>query len=142
MPTDKDIQDALATAYASNDREGPGRKLPDMNDVTVRQLIGDMFKGKLRWTTFLVWIYVIAFTVLMVITAVMFFATDAGDTKGLIMWAGAFITCGLFVGMLKMWFWMAMNRNMLAREVKRLEIRIAELQASQPSGRSQGGVFT
>ena len=141
MPTDKDIQDALATAYASNDREGPGRKLPDMNDVTVRQLIGDMFKGKLRWTTLMVWVYVIAFTILMVITAVMFFGTDAGDTKALIMWAAAFITCGLFTAMLKMWFWMAMYRNMLAREVKRLEIRIAELQGDGTGPRS-GGVFT
>jgi len=90
----------------------------------------------------MVWIYVIAFTVLMVITAIMFFATDPADTKGLILWASAFITCGLFTAMLKMWFWMAMNRNMLAREVKRLELQIAELQDTQSDPRPGGGVFT
>ncbi len=141
MTTDKDIHDALTAAYSGSAASGD-TKLPDMNDATLRQLIGDMFKGKLRWTTFMVWIYVIVFTVLMVVSAIMFFATDAADTKGLILWASAFITCGLFTAMLKMWFWMAMNRNMLAREVKRLELRIAELQDSQSGPRPGGGVFT
>jgi uncharacterized membrane protein YciS (DUF1049 family) len=141
MTTDKDIHDALTAAYSGSAASGD-TKLPDMNDATLRQLIGDMFKGKLRWTTFMVWIYIIAFTIVWVLCAVMFFATDPANTKALIAWASGFLTAGLFIGMLKMWFWMAMNRNMLAREVKRLELRIAELQDSQSGPRPSGGVFT
>jgi hypothetical protein len=33
----------------------------------------------------------------------------------------------LGVAMLKMYFWMEMNKNMLLREVKRLELQVARL---------------
>jgi hypothetical protein len=142
MMTDNDHQETLTSAYTTTGCGCDGSKLPDMNDVPMRQLFGEMFKGKQRWSSLFVMVFILAFTFVMVVALVMFFRAEAGDTKGLIMWATLFLTAALSAGMLKMWFWMGMNRNLLAREVKRLEMRIAELQASQSGPRPGGGVFT
>lgn len=56
----------------------------------------------------------------------MFEATDIRDT---VLWSvGAVITM-LGVAMLKMYFWMEMNKNVVLREVKRLELQVARLAA-------------
>ncbi len=52
---------------------------------------------------------------------------DASETRGMVMWATIFLFCMLSVGMLKMWYWMLMNRNAVTREVKRLEMQVARL---------------
>ena len=44
--------------------------------------------------------------------------------------AGALLTM-LAVAMLKMYFWMEMNRNATLREVKRLELQVARLAANR-----------
>lgn len=55
-----------------------------------------------------------------------FTTTDLRET---VMWsAGAVITM-LAVAMLKMYFWMEMNKNVVLREVKRLELQVARAAA-------------
>ena len=142
MPTDKDIQDRMTAAYASNGCACDGPERPDMSDPTMRQLFGDMFRGKQRWTSLLVMVFILALTFVMVVSVVMFFRTGEGETKGLILWATLFLTSGLFTGMLKMWFWMGMNRCMLVREVRRSEARLAAMQAGQSGSRPGGGIYT
>ena len=90
-----------------------------------RQMLADTFKSQPRWMSVMAWTYILVFTGVMVIAAVRFFGADA--VKGQILWATAFLASGMTVMMLKMWFWMIMNRNRIIREVKRLELRIAEL---------------
>lgn len=53
----------------------------------------------------------------------------AVDMRGVVLWGvGAIITM-LGVAMLKMYFWMEMNKNVVLREVKRLELQIARVAA-------------
>jgi hypothetical protein len=54
----------------------------------------------------------------------MFATTDARDT---VLWSVGAILTMLGVAMLKMHFWMEMNKNLVLREVKRLELQVARL---------------
>ena len=92
---------------------------------TFRQMLADTFKSQPRWMSVMAWTYILLFTAVMVVAAVQFFGADA--VRGQILWATIFLVSGMTVMMLKMWFWMIMNRNRIIREVKRLELRIAEL---------------
>jgi len=117
---DKDVKKAM------KDECSPASELA--REQSVREMIAATFRGRNRWLAILVWIYIFAFAALGVVVAVAFFRTDAMADK--LMYAAIFIMVTFFVGMMKMWYWMLMNRNALAREIKRLELRIAELQAT------------
>lgn len=56
----------------------------------------------------------------------MFEATDVRDT---VLWSVGAIIAMLGVAMLKMYFWMEINKNAVLREVKRLELQVARLAA-------------
>ncbi len=137
MTTDQDIHDAMQEAYdLASGEASPARQ------QGLFEMIGDSFRGRQRWMACLVFFYILLFTVAWVISAVMFFRTDADDTRGLILWAAAFVVSGNIVMMCKLWYWNLMNRNALAREIKRLEVRIAELQASGNRGVSRPACYT
>ena len=58
-------------------------------------------------------------------------AFEAAAVRETVLWsAGALLTM-LAVAMLKMYFWMEMNRNATLREVKRLELQVARFAASR-----------
>ena len=42
-------------------------------------------------------------------------------------WAVGFVLSFAVVALLKIWFWMVLNRNAVLREVKRLELQLARL---------------
>jgi len=48
-----------------------------------------------------------------------------------VIWTAGALWAAIAVAMLKMYFWMEMNKNVVLREVKRLELQIARL-ASKP----------
>jgi hypothetical protein len=54
-----------------------------------------------------------------------FFRTD--EIQYQIMYAVIFLTCIQWIGLLKIFAWQMIHRNGLKREIKRLELRIAEL---------------
>ena len=49
------------------------------------------------------------------------------DVRATVLWSAGALACATFVGMLKIWFWMEMQKNAILREVKRLELQIARL---------------
>jgi uncharacterized SAM-binding protein YcdF (DUF218 family) len=137
MTTDQDIHDAMQEAYdLASGEASPSRQ------QGLFEMIGDSFRGRQRWMSLLVFFYILLFTVAWVASAIMFFSTDKGDTRGLILWAAAFVVSGNIVMMCKLWYWNMMNRNALAREIKRLEVRIAELQASGGNSAAKAACYT
>ncbi|MGD9967762.1 MAG: DUF6768 family protein [Hyphomonadaceae bacterium] len=52
---------------------------------------------------------------------------SAGDVRDVVLWSVAAVLAMLGVAMLKMYFWMEMNKNAVLREVKRLELQVARL---------------
>ena len=120
MSKDHDIKDALTKADWAEDFDAD-------RDQTFRQMLAGTFKGRTRWMTVLVYIYIFAFTALMVVSIVSFFESGQTDTRSHILWATGFLMSALFVTFLKLWIWNIMNRNAIAREIKRLELCVAEL---------------
>lgn len=42
-------------------------------------------------------------------------------------WATGFLLCGMTFALMKVWFWMQMDKYVVLREVKRLELQVARL---------------
>lgn len=78
-----------------------------------------------RWIKVLVFTFSFVFFILQIWTAVRFF--QATEVQHMIAWATSFLVCAMAVGMLKMWFWMQMDKYVVLREVKRLELQVARL---------------
>jgi hypothetical protein len=56
-------------------------------------------------------------------------AFNAADVRETVLWSAGGVITMLAVSMLKMYFWMEMNKNVTLREVKRLELQVARLAA-------------
>ena len=56
-------------------------------------------------------------------------AAEATEIKPMLGWAGVAAFGFFFMGLLKLWFWMEMQKNSVVREVKRLELQVASLVA-------------
>lgn len=54
---------------------------------------------------------------------------NAPDVRGMLLWGGPAMIAMSGVGMVKLWFFMEMNKNAVTRELKRLELQIACLAA-------------
>ena len=88
-------------------------------------LVMDTFRGRHKWLVLLTVLWSLVFFVLAIVSAVKFFNTQ--DSREMMLWALGFIFCMSAVSMLKLWFWMELNKNALMREIKRVELQIARL---------------
>ena len=88
------------------------------------QALGVM-RGKHRFLTVFANVVMALFFAMMVYCVVRFF--DAQDTQTQIAWSVGFLASNMVIGMLKLWFWMQMDKNTVVREVKRLELQVATL---------------
>ncbi len=71
------------------------------------------------------WSCLLVFLVLGILAAVKFFGAES--TRDIVMWAAACILCMSAVSMLKVWYFLEINKNAVTREIKRLELQIARL---------------
>ncbi len=83
------------------------------------------FKNCQRWAIFLVFAHFFFFLALAIVCGLLFLTTDS--TKFQIMYAAFFVCCILIGYLIKVFGWVMVTRNGLSREIKRLELRIAEL---------------
>ncbi len=97
----------------------------DSKEDTYRAMLSDFFSKKMRWFTINFYVWSIFFMAVAIISAIQFFRTD--QTKFQIMYAAIFICCFLSVGLCKAMAFVMITRHNIKREIKRLELRIAEL---------------
>ena len=97
----------------------------EAREDTIRSIVSDFYSRKLLSTAILVWVWAIIFFAGAVYSAVQFSKTD--DTKSQIMYAAIFVPCVLAIGFMKVFAWGMVHRHSIKREIKRLELRIAEL---------------
>lgn len=55
----------------------------------------------------------------------------APDLREMLLWGGAAAMAALGFTMIKLWFFMAIDKNRILRELKRLELQVASLAARQ-----------
>ncbi len=88
------------------------------------QALGVM-RGKHKALTIIANAVMVLFFAMTVYCVVRFFGAET--TRMQIVWSVGFLTSNMFVAMMKLWFWMQMDKNTVIREVKRLELQVATL---------------
>ncbi len=117
---DKKIQEALRAEDAELFKDFA-------EEPSVFEMLIETCRGRHRWLNILGAFWTLVFLVLGIIAAVKFFSAEG--TRDIVMWAAACIVCVSAVSMLKIWYFLEMNKNSVTREIKRLELQIARLAA-------------
>ncbi len=100
-------------------------------DQSMTEMVFDTFRGTQKWLTFLAIFCSLVFMAASVFGIIQLF--KAQETREHILWGLGVVLCFITVSMMKIWFWMQMNRNSILREVKRVELQVARL-----AGKLQG----
>ncbi len=100
-----------------------------LDEQNLLEMVGGLFKAKLRWLIILMNIVQVISFGLFVFCLIKFLGTD--NTNELIKWgAGGFVFL-LMSSYLKLFSWMQMDKNALLREMKRLELQISSISAKK-----------
>ena len=94
-------------------------------DQSMMEMVFDVFRGTQKWLTFLAIFWGLVFMAASVFGIIQLF--KAQETREHILWGLGVVLCFITVSMMKIWFWMQMNRNSILREVKRVELQVARL---------------
>jgi len=97
----------------------------DSKEGTLRSMLGDFYNKKMTSIIILVWIEFLIILALAIFSGIKFFETDQAGSQ--IMYAAIFICCIQFFVLIKVFALHMISKNSIKREIKRLEIRIAEL---------------
>ena len=112
---DELIKEALSTEEA--------KFYDDLGEQNLIEKLGEVHKGKMGWLASLLTVMHVLIFVVFVYCTVQFFNTEL--TNELIKWATAGFLCMIFMGMMKLYLWMQMDKNDILRELKRIELQIA-----------------
>ncbi|MHC5065266.1 MAG: DUF6768 family protein [Planctomycetota bacterium] len=114
---DKQIREALRRNL---DEAGDGASID-----SIREMVRESFRGKSRAMVVVTWGKMLMFLAFSAFAAVQFFQVD--DVRSLVGYAVLFLVGLLGWTMMWQFHWMLLNRNSAARELKRLELQVAEL---------------
>lgn len=117
--SERDMDEAIHRAMRSGTSEPP-----------LLTQVAEAMTGRSWWLNLLAVPLMFAFLGVCIWSVIRFFGET--QTREQIMWAVVFLFSAQSIGMLKLWYWMLMNRNAVTREVKRLEFQVARL-ASAPN---------
>ena len=111
--------------------------LDQFGQLSLPEMITDAFRGRGRAETVAVTVVIFIFFGLSIFCAIRF--VGATEIREMLLWgAGVFIGFSSMAGF-KLVGWMEMNRNALAREIKRLELQVAQLAKTIRAGSSEAG---
>ena len=102
-----------------------GKPIEFDREETLRQMMVQTFRSKLRWMVVFLWVEGVAVCVAAVWAGVGLYR--AQETKQVIVYATALIISAIFFMLVKVVGWQWMSKYSLMREIKRLELQIAEL---------------
>lgn len=83
------------------------------------------FSGK--WGAMNVFAAILTFAMFGAFVYCVWNALTVSDVRATVIWSAGALWTAIAVAMLKMYFWMEMNKNVTLREMKRLELQIARL---------------
>jgi hypothetical protein len=95
----------------------------------LRSMAGDFYSRKLRSSVIAAWAGGLVFLALLTSSAVQFF--KARDTQQEILYATLFIVGIQGIVMMKIFSWQMIHRCSIKRDIKKLELRVAELAESR-----------
>jgi len=125
------IDERIQKALSSEDQAFLARMEADGS------LYGDIaatFRGRTRWLNAFGWFGgLISFAV--AVFCAWRFATQT-DVRSMLLWGAGTIISFLWLGMIKLWFWMELQKVGIVREIKRVELQLASLTAALRSSKA------
>ena len=119
-----DLDQAIRQSLSAEDAKLLDRLGAD--EALHRQVLGT-FEGQLRWFNAAGWIAGIALFGVACIFAWRFL--QAQKLEDMLRWGAASALAFAGVTLVKVWFWLELQKNAVVREVKRLEVQVASLAA-------------
>ena len=89
------------------------------------EMLAETFRGRHRWLNMVGAALTLIFLAMGTVSAVAFFRAEG--TRDLVMWAAVCVVCISAVAMLKVWYWLEIQRIVVMREIKRVELQIVRL---------------
>ncbi len=117
-----DIDAKIREALSAEDRAVLDRL---GGEPSLHNMVGETFRGRHRWMTMLAWGAVLGWTIFAAVAAVHFFGSETLDAR--LSWGIGLVAAFIGISMLKIWYWMELNKNAVRREIKRLELQVARL---------------
>ena len=93
--------------------------------VSIHDMVKDFYNRKMYSVVIFVWTFALICIGAAVVCGIMF--ANTSETKMMILYATLFLVCVHWIDLMKIFAWQFIHRNGIKREIKRLEIRIAEL---------------
>jgi ABC-type sugar transport system permease subunit len=129
----RELDIRIREALRSEDAE----LFPDFGEEPgVFEMLLETFRGRHRWLNMVGAACTLVFLAIGLGSAVAFFRAD--ETRDLVMWAAICVMCVSAVAMLKVWYWLELQRLVVTREIKRVELQIARLAARIPTKEGPG----
>jgi len=97
----------------------------ETKEETVSAWLRDGHSKRMRWVMINVYAGYIVLLVPILYSVVAFFRTD--QVRSQILHATVFLFCNLWIGFVSVFGWVMLQRPSISREIKRLELRVAEL---------------
>ncbi|MEM9142098.1 MAG: DUF6768 family protein [Bacteroidota bacterium] len=97
----------------------------DLEEQGLLTKIGEVYKGKMGWLAILMNIVHLIIFGFFIYCLVQFLGTR--EIPEMIQWSCGGFLCMVFMGMLKLYMWMQMDKNDILRELKRLELVVSGL---------------
>jgi hypothetical protein len=94
-------------------------------EAPLHEMLIETFRGRHRWMTIAAFLATCLILVALIAAGYQFF--HAEGTRAMIAWATAFVWGVVWIALMKIWFWLELNKNSLTREIKRLELQLANL---------------
>ena len=124
MFNDKDnqIDNLIREALSAEDQEVFDQVF---GEPSVFEMVTAVFQGKLRWLS----VFAIAMGIVLMVVGVFAFLqfVSTEDVPSMLRWGALLFFSLLSVTAMKIWHWMEMQRYALTREIKRLELQVANL---------------
>jgi hypothetical protein len=119
-----DLDQAIRESLSSEDTELFDRLGADQ--ALHRQVLAT-FEGQLRWFNIGGWIA--GFVLFGVASVSAWRFVEAQELDDMLRWGGASALAFAGLALIKVWFWLELQKNAIVREVKRLEVQVASLAA-------------
>jgi len=121
MKTKKDIDNLIKQSLNEED----AKFYDNLEEPSILETFYSIFKGKNSWVmifSIIITLILIAFTAYALVN---FF--NSGSTDEMLKWGLAIFASLSTISLLKLYSWMQMNKNVMLREIKRLELKVSLL---------------
>lgn len=118
--------DNIDKKILKNLNESDRKLLEEQSGLTgLMSEISDSFKGKHQQLVIYVWVVGSVIFGLILYSGYQYFSVDSISDK--LTWATIFLMSFIGSGLIKMWYWMELNRASTSRDIKRMELQLSLL---------------